>query len=688
MRRNLLILGALACASYINAEELPKDTLKTYNMNEIVVTATRIPQELKTIPQRIAVMPIYRLNANPDLSIDNVVNQISGANVIRRGGLISNQTVISLRGMGNNGGRTLIMMDGVPINKSSTGSANLNRYAPENLERIEVIKGPGSSLYGGNAMGGIVNFITRKPTDPLEGTAGFRWGEMGTFGSNASISGLTDHVYYRADGFYQKSNGYNTTPKADRDESTIRSNLNEYSIGGLIGYNINDRHSIEGNARHYDGKRGEGTRYFFTEPNKGQLDLLNRFKEEEYRLTYRGQANNTYWTASGFYGQEKYLRNRMKGSSLYDVDAKRRDWNIWLHGYNKSLDHNTIAAGLEVKGGYVDGNDVYRFSTDHVIDKGKSTTIGIWIQDEISLMDGAFLITPSLRYDHARIHDGGYFIENGTSVTSIYEPYTGELKDNTWNALSPKLCLQYTFSPNLRIFANSGWGFRPGNLEDMVWTGPGSGGVILANTQLKPEHLNSTEIGADWTFLNVVTVSPSVYYSRGRDFIYSVNTGETIMMGKTERPLLHKENLGKVEIFGAEIDLNAALSDHVNLFANYSYTSSKIKEGTASIYGKETDLKGHYLTYVPKSKIVAGGTWRNPYISMNASYVYYSSQFIDDLNEEKLAGYGIFDAKLWHDFNNRITVSLNANNLFDKRVEEGGVMSIGRMIFGEIKYRF
>lgn len=664
------------------------DSLKLYDLQEVVVTATRVPQELINIPQRINVLPLFRLKANPALSVDDVLNQVSGINLRRPSGILSKNTLVSVRGMGNEQGRTLILIDGVPVNKSSTGNVNLNRISPAMLERIEVVKGPGSSLYGGNAMGGVVNLISRLPIEPFEGKAAFTWGEMGTYATNATLAGNFDFLYYSLNGFYQKSNGYNTTPEEERTEKDIKSFLDEYALNGTVGLALNPNHRFELNVRYYDGTRGNGIRYFYADPQQGQLDMTNRFKEQDYRFTYRGNNGKTHWILSAFFGKENYVETKSKGRDIYDVDCLRKDWNIWLNGYNATIENNLISAGMEVKGGFVDGRDIYRTSTDEVIDKGKSFLYAVWLQDEITVLDGKLKIAPSLRFDVAKIYDGGFFIEDPTSITEVYEPYTGKLNNEVWTALSPKLSVQYLFNGNNRIYANTGWGFRPGNLEDMVRTGPARGGVTLANTQLKPEHINTTEVGGDLTLFDFITVSPSVYYSRGRDFIYNVNTGNTILMGNREVPLFAKSNIGKVEIWGGEIDVNAALCDELNLFANYTYTDSKILKGAASISGVETNLKGNHLTYVPLMKISAGLTWRNKFFNLNTTYVQYTHQYTDDLNESKLPCYATVDAKLWRDFGKKVSISLNGQNLFNRRINNNGSVSIGRMLFAEVMMRF
>ena len=428
MKQSIITTLFTAIAPCIFAQQaeigISNDSLRLYNMQEVVVTATRVPQELIHIPQRIQVLPIYRLKANPSLSADDVLNQVSGLNLVRTMGILSKSTLVSVRGMGNEQGRTLLLIDGVSMNKTSTGSANLNRISPDVIERVEIVKGPGSSLYGGNAMGGVVNLITRRPQRPFEGSAAFGWGEMGTYTTNASIGGVSKSFYYQANGFYQKSNGYNTTPVADRTTSDIASFMHEYALNGMVGVTFRGLQSLEGSVRYYDGTRGDGTRYFFEDPGKGHLDLFNQYKQQDYRITYRGSAGDTHWTASGFYGQEKYLETKSKSSDLYDVSCTRRDWSVWAHGYNESLSNQIISAGLELKGGYVDGRDIYRTATDEVIDQGKSLLFGVWLQDELSFLDGHFKVVPELRLDVAHIYDGGFFIHAPTSITEIYSPYT------------------------------------------------------------------------------------------------------------------------------------------------------------------------------------------------------------------------------------------------------------------------
>jgi outer membrane receptor for ferrienterochelin and colicin len=532
-------------------------------------------------------------------------------------------------------------------------------------------------------MGGVVNYITRLPEERMSGSCQARWGEMGTYATQMALGGrLPAGFYYQGNAFYQKSDGYILTPKADRDSTDISASLNEFALSGLAGWEWHHRHRLEGEARYYRGTRGQGV---------AGLDM--QFREQDYRLLYRVRlGEDVHLQASAFYSREDYVETKTKNSAVYEVDCLREDWNVKAFAYGPLTEAHLLSGGVELKGGYVDGRDVYRTSTDEVIDRGHSLLIGAWVQDEWTLADGRIRLVPSVRLDHARIYDGGFFIEDGTDITDLYAPYTGALPDNRWTALSPKLSAQYSWQAQQRVYLTTGWGFRPGNLEDMVRVGPGPGGMTLGNTALKPERIWSLEAGADLTLLAgrcPLTVSPSVYYSRGRDFIYNVNTGDSIVMNGRTRPIYAMKNLARVAITGAECQVQWAATPSLSVTANASYTRSEVRSGEASISGVQTDLKGRLLTYVPRYKVASGVTWRNRAVPFSVTYVRYGRQYTNDLNTACIPSYGTVDAKAWRALGGgKAVVSLNAQNLLNKQLNMGGELTVGRMIFGELAMRF
>lgn len=143
---------------------------------------------------------------------------ISGVNTTRSNGIVDMHTNVSIRGLsGDEQGRTLVLFDGVPINTSDEGSVNWNSIHMDNVQRIEVFKGPGSSLYGNNAMGGVINIISKKARQPFSINASASYGSLNTWLASLGISSkLSDKFSVFLSGYYNRSDGFNNIPDSLR----------------------------------------------------------------------------------------------------------------------------------------------------------------------------------------------------------------------------------------------------------------------------------------------------------------------------------------------------------------------------------------------------------------------------------------------------------------------------------------
>lgn len=139
-----------------------KEVKKVKKLPEIVVTATRTEKEVEAAPASVNVITKKEIEIKNPKTIDEALNDIPGVMIKRGKGLMDTLSRITLRGVPKQQ-RTLIMMDDIILNDPYTGIVTFGGYFPEDLEKIEVVKGPFSSLYGGYAMGGVVNFITKMP---------------------------------------------------------------------------------------------------------------------------------------------------------------------------------------------------------------------------------------------------------------------------------------------------------------------------------------------------------------------------------------------------------------------------------------------------------------------------------------------------------------------------------------------
>lgn len=661
-------------------------------LNPVVITATRTNRKLLEVPQRVEVINKSNLESIPSLSADNFLMTIPGINV-SRGSSIFGSGNVSMRGMGNESGRTLVMIDGVPINKGDGGSVNWNAITTADIRQIEVLKGPGSTLHGGNAMGGVINLITPLPTKPLQGYIAQSVGTFSTLQTLANIEGLKKKLFWSLTGSYRTSDGYVTTPVDDTDDYTVASFLNEYNIGGKVGYLLTTKSRIEIAGGYYSGQRGTGTEY------KGydlQNDVLasdkgayNLYEMYNSRIVYNGNYNTTRNLKLTFYTQhENYnnIKESLKNTTItrYDVLSKRDDIGL-LTGYNFTFGSTQrLSIGFDARYSAVDASDEYKTSTDNVINRGKMQLAGLYLQDEISLKNTPVSILAGVRVDYAHFIDGEFLVENPTSETSFLKDFTGNLGTANFSAFSPRLSVQYYKPEKYRVYASYSEGYRAPVLDDMCRTGRISGGMKIANPKLKPEYLDNIEIGSDIFAGSQLSFSTSLFYSIGTDYHSYISTGDSIVLNKKLRPILQKENIGKVEIYGAELSAKYSPAKNIILQSSYSYTLTNIVKLSDN---PDLDLNGLELVYQPKGLFNTSITWRNKIVNSSFVLNYKGEQWTNDVNTEKIGDYYFIDIQLWRTLYKGLNATLMVQNLLDNEfIDSRNVISPGRIISLQVKY--
>ena len=206
-------------------------------IDEVVVTATRTEGKISDIPGRVEVVTPERINLVSYQSVDELLALLPGVQTSRSCGLFSFRSTVAMRGVSaKEQARTLVLLNGVPVNKADGGSVNWNLISTGEIERIEVIKGPGSALYGGNAMGGIINVVTKKPTKKIEGSVSAHYATYNTKGVNAKFAGkLKNGFYWSANGLFRNSDGYITQSPAEQQENPY--NVNSTSEEKFMHFN-------------------------------------------------------------------------------------------------------------------------------------------------------------------------------------------------------------------------------------------------------------------------------------------------------------------------------------------------------------------------------------------------------------------------------------------------------------------
>ncbi len=674
----MILLGVIPLLNVLSQDSVT-DTVK---IDEIVVTGTKTLRNLREVPARISVINSNIIESTPAMQVDDILRFTPGINVNRSSGIYSQRPMVTLRGLsGDEQSRTLVLINGVPVNTSDEGGVNWNRINQYDIERIEVFKGPGSSLYGNNAMGGVINIITKKPSKPQEIFGAVSYGTFNTVRQDLNVRVRTDKGYYgTVSQYYLKSDGFNNVPDEKRTEYDIERSLEEIGVSVRAGFDKSKWLNWELQYDVFRDKRGEGYQIYAPE------GCYRNFSTNLFRGNLKGGDNKTHYDLNLYYQLEHYydINEKLKGSSYtrYDVNSFRKDMGA-LFNINRELsENNTITAGFELKKGSIDGGDYYQTprqvndSTqvyDTVYNAGTISTLAVYIQDEHAFLDNKIRLIIGLRYDRVSFTDGEYKSTDPWNTIP-------KLKDHTWSELSPRVGLRFNFIEEVSTYLSYSHGFRASILDDLTRTGWMWVGPKYANPELGPESMNNYEIGLDVFPVNKLKVSASAYYALGKDFLYYVSTGDSLY----GRPIYIRKNVTNVTMKGAEVEISYELLEDLNVIANYAYCDAKIDEFT-----ERPELENKYLKYSPKHTASASLFWNNKIINTSIRGFYKGEQYSDDANTVKIYSYFTMDIMLSKQIMQNFIISLDVQDVFNNQhMETGDYISPGRIINGRMAFKF
>jgi len=671
------------------------------SVEAVEINAASETRPLKT-PMRVEVIGKNEIRSLPALSIDQTMVSSPGVNVNREFGIFSDQAVVSLRGQsGSDQSRTMVLVDGIPVNKSDGGSVNWNFIQPEMVDRIEITKGPASAKYGSSAMGGAINIITEHPVEHFRVDAQAEAGQWNTFGGRLRISGTgndtTNHpLWYSVSGMVRSSDGYINQPEETiimYDSVVVPGFLEEQAAQAKLGYEINKNHRIDAEANFYNDTRGRGIKIY--EEDGSWSSHQTWFA----KTGYHGKVGNVALDAKAYYLLENYYKVNEYFSegeyTLYDVDSRRSDLGGTLHLAQEIGLHHKITLGGEMRQGKVEASDIYYTASDKIDNRGQMDLGGIFIMDEINLFDNKFQVNAGLRLDMAKFSKGEYRIQNPSySLEYLLNFQDTLMNDNAWTAINPKLSANYMLRENMRTYISVARGFRAPILDDLCRSGKRKNGFRIANPNLSPEYVLSFEWGFDWKIKENWHFGVSAFYSRGRDYMYAISTGDSVNMGYTISPVYKTQNISGVDISGIEVEFSGKITSGVSAFANYSRNFSEIVD-FVPLTAADPDLTGNHLTDVPDHQANTGIGWRNRFVDINLIAKYTGRRWINDRNipdvtyllAPRYPAYFNLDIKIQKQLTPRWLVSLAIENLMDEtHINSRGYKTPGRFVMGKVMW--
>ena len=657
-----------------------QDSIKNIFLEGIVVTSTRCNSKLESLAANVDIINQHELENFPLTNIDNILQSVSNVYVNRSWGIFSKNSSVTMRGMdGTN--RVLVLYNGIPLNKTSGGGINWYIIAPETVDKIEIIKGSNSALYGNNAMSGIINVITKMPQEKFSMTASVLRASYNTIGGRLNLSGNqiknSKGWYWYANGFYRKGDGYINVPLELRDSTDTKLRMYEMSTDIKIGYqfNVNTRLSVSYNF--YHDQRSDGIKIFEADgsllndyANIGMADFTTLLKN---KILFQAKA---FYHYDYFWQHTEKLNETGDTYKLYDTDQSSRDLGIWINASKNITKNYKLTLGIDLKQGDMKAEDIYRTSTDHAIRKGEIGFAAVFAQNELQITP-KLAVVAALRYDYARFFNGNFSIENPTYNTGFFGNYAVNYPANQWFNVSPKLSAKYFVLSKLDVYASFSHGFMPATLDDMCSSRKINKGFKMANPDLKPEYVSTFEIGSNYKPNNHLLFETSVYYSLGKDFQYFVVNGDVIDL---ENIVLKRENIGKVNIYGFEISAKWQLTENLLLKANYTFNHSQIVEFNA-VNETGVNLQDKFIAEIPPHQVFMGGFLKTKFVNASVIFNYISQQWADEQNSATIEPYSTLDVRLSHLFVNHIVCSIDIQNILDHAyIDKKGGLSPGRFI--------
>ena len=676
-----------------------------FTVETVEISAQGFQSEEMRSAARIQRISQKEISAIPAQKLEGILQYAPGVDVDNTLGMFSDKAVVSMRGMGgDNQGRVLVMIDGVPINKSDGGSVNWNAINISNIKDIQIIQGAASTLYGANAMGGAIDIRTSVPTERLKAGASIKYGTYNTLFANAFIGqSYVDSIQQgtfwsvsmhggRSDGYITESDQY-----LEYGEDTLLrpSFFNELSVEAKIGHSFSAAEKLVFSFKGYTDKRGKGWQVF---DDDGSYSIHHDINS---RLRYNGKISKfVYWETVAFGQFENYIKqneyiNSDGDFSMYEVDSKRVDaGSITTFHYQKGK--NLFKGGFDLRYGSVVASDNYFTSTDSIVNKGKIAIGAVFLQDELNFFDDKLLVTIGLRYDYASFFDGNYSIYYPSKKINYLLHFQDTLMPSSnWHAISPRISFLFTNKKNMRFYASYSAGFRPPTLDDMCRSQSSGNQFRVANHYLVDEYINNFEIGGDVIFAKKIKLSVSTYFSIGNDFMYNISTGDSVDIGYKIIPVYQMDNISQMQAYGGETAINIELWKGGSFFANYAYTHSTITDFEVVDSEVDFDLSGKYLANVPLHCASAGISWENRIVSANLLWKYKGQRYINDRNTRDIKyfnsatypSYQTLNLRIWKHLPYGLIVALNLDNITNTLyLDSKGRKCPGRMIMVELSW--
>jgi outer membrane receptor protein involved in Fe transport len=664
-------LLALACTVPLTAQ---------LNLPDMVVSASRSAEPSAQVPFTVTVLGGPQLRAAPSATLDGALRGVPGFSLFRRSdSLTANPTAqgVSLRGLGPSGAsRSLVLLDGVPLNDPFGGWVTWSKVPRESLAGVELVRGGGATAWGNAALGGVVQLLSEPGTCNLIGYKGSAGGgrfvatagDFSTHSAELTIAQPLGAGTLQLTGRDFATDGFSLVAPEDRGPVDIAAWSKHRWLSARWTQPLGEAKTLTVTGRTFREKRGNGTAYQRNASDEvfGSVALTAQSRENFSWTALAYAQDQSFSSTFGSVNATRTTETPASDQFAVPATALGAAWTgVWSHPRNART-----SAGFDLRRVTGETREHFSFTagdfTRQRVAGGTQGFAGLFALHERALA-ADWRLTLGARLDAWRETDGHRRETDRATAAVLRDDHYA---DRDGLEFSPSAGLVWTPAKEWRLRAAAQQAFRRPTLNELYRPFRVGNVITEANAALGTEHVTSAELGADYT-RDKLTLGAAIFSSELRAAVGNV----TIARGPGSFPIVgfvpaggtgrQRLNLDRLRVCGLELTAEWRPVPSLSLNAAYLYNDATVQRATLA-----PALAGKRLAQVPRHSASLGAEWRMGKLTLTPRLRAIGRQFEDDENQLTLGTVVIAD------FAARFVAGpgewfLAIENLGDARIETG-----------------
>ena len=603
---------------------------ETFVLDMIVVTASKTEESIEEVPKNVTVISREDIEKSGGKNVIDILAKEAGV-AVRSASGNDKQAVIDIRGMGDTAAsNVIVMVDDLPLNAADQSGPSISSVPVEQIERIEIVRGAGSVVYGNGAVGGVINIITRKKVEKPSATLYSVYGSDNTLTTRASLEEKVRDVSINLNAGCHDSDGY-------RDNGFLRKkDLNaatRYPVNGQLAFLLSgtyyaDEYGLPGAVR-FEDINSTARRILTEYPNDAGESIEMRGRagvDMDFEKWGKLTLNRGYISRDNSYviGYSPQIPRDEQKDDIED-DTRQLDLN-YIKYYSLFDRSHMFQLGA-------DHSATEYIRTDNPVGPRKNSdteSAGVFINNRWAFTEG-LILNAGARHN---TYEGRFRTDEKKLFDDVRIWVNGDAEKKSWDNGACSLGATYAFTKETSVFTSYATSFRIPNVDEFAESEEG----------LKPQEGVNFEVGGRQKFGSRMTVTVALFDIRIDDEIYYSDINRNYEDQSIRQ--------------GIETDVTVNPTDSIDLWGNYTFTDAEFDEKNTDVplVSKHLASAGVNWQFAEKFQLGVSGTY---------SGTRYDGNDTDNNRYQKLDAYMVFDGKLTWQHQNW-TIFAGINNIFNE----------------------